>query len=222
MHIGRLIARLNPSTVRFDVGVGGIPELTAQDVAAALGMVRHDLGARLLQVAYGDAHGAELQRTRDLLCDAQRDEWLRREHRVSTAAAALGGAGRPAGYRERREFDDARADRWPRWITDVSAGETNPLYATVRAGVLTEVRQPMRCHACAGRGEVLVDGLVSVCSICRGTGYSAASSRGRARLLGIAEGPYRRNWQSVYEWTLEACGQAMDSAARDIVRALAA
>ena len=40
----RLVARLNPTTVRYDVGRGGIPDLTAQDIAAALAFVPAGLG----------------------------------------------------------------------------------------------------------------------------------------------------------------------------------
>ncbi len=47
-HVGKLLARLNPTTVRYDIGRGGMPELTPQDIAGALAMVPAGLGRELI------------------------------------------------------------------------------------------------------------------------------------------------------------------------------
>jgi len=44
------LARLNPTTCRFGMGKGGIPELSNIDIAAALAMSGDQLGAHLLQL----------------------------------------------------------------------------------------------------------------------------------------------------------------------------
>lgn len=48
-----MLARLNPQTVRFDVGQGGgAPSLTTSDIAAALGMVPAGLGREVMEAVY--------------------------------------------------------------------------------------------------------------------------------------------------------------------------
>ena len=43
MNVRKLMARLNASTVRFDIGRGGVPEFTPQDIAGSLAFVRDEL-----------------------------------------------------------------------------------------------------------------------------------------------------------------------------------
>jgi len=50
-----LLARLNPTTCRLDIGRGGVPELTNIDIAGALGMVKDRLGRALLELLYWDS-----------------------------------------------------------------------------------------------------------------------------------------------------------------------
>lgn len=38
MSVDELLGRLEPTGPKFDIGRGGIPQLTPQDIAAALGM----------------------------------------------------------------------------------------------------------------------------------------------------------------------------------------
>lgn len=223
MHIGRLIARLNPSTVRYDVGSGGIPDLTPQDVAAALGMVRDPLGAALLCVAYGDAGAGVTSQVYELLRAAQRAEWWDREQAMMSGLLAIvEHTGGESLRRAQRLYADAHARRWPRWLTDAELGSINDGYRRVRLGVLAEVQTPLRCHACGGRGTVAdTQGLVSTCGACRGTGYAQASARSRALLLGVDEAAYRRRWSAVYEWTSAYTADTMASAAREAMAALA-
>ncbi|REN10513.1 hypothetical protein DSI35_10890, partial [Mycobacterium tuberculosis] len=60
-NVRELMARLGPSTVKFDTGRGGTPDLTNQDIAAALGMVPAGLGRELLEACWWP-DGAALRR----------------------------------------------------------------------------------------------------------------------------------------------------------------
>lgn len=49
MSVDELLGRLEPTGPKFDIGRGGIPQLTPQDIAAALGMCE-DKFARAMRV----------------------------------------------------------------------------------------------------------------------------------------------------------------------------
>lgn len=49
------LARLNPATCRFDIGAGGIPALTTQDFAGALGWTHQQVGSALLELSVNGA-----------------------------------------------------------------------------------------------------------------------------------------------------------------------
>lgn len=55
--VRELLGRLSAATVRFDTGRGGLPELTPQDVAGALGMVAPGLGRDFLEFLHGPSMG---------------------------------------------------------------------------------------------------------------------------------------------------------------------
>ena len=78
-------ARLGPSTVKFDIGMGGgKPDLTNQDIAAALGMVPAGLGRELLEACWWP-DGAALRRhkLRDAVIALVTPELQRQQRRSS-------------------------------------------------------------------------------------------------------------------------------------------
>ncbi len=78
----RLLARLNPSTIRYDTLPGGVPELTAQDIAHALGLVPVGLGREVLQACWWP-DGAALRRSP---CAMRRWPWWCRRFDGSSSA----------------------------------------------------------------------------------------------------------------------------------------
>ena len=86
--MSELLARLNPKTARFDIGTGGIHEITDQDIAAALGMVANKFGARILLRMHApgmvDWHKLDME-----VFDLVRGEWRRREEERVTAELRL-------------------------------------------------------------------------------------------------------------------------------------
>jgi hypothetical protein len=215
MHIGKMMARLNPSNVRFDVGSGGTPNLTAADIAAALGMVPAGLGRELLCLVWWPA-GASLTAAdlAKILSDAQRVEWRRREERLLDATLSVAVHTGGDSLREaQRKYAAAHAARWPRWIVDAELGTANAGYERVRGAVLAELASPGKCPTCGGRGSTAADGLVITCRQCTGTGNRRISDAWRAEALNITEGGYRHTWRPVYEWTIELCADALRVAA---------
>lgn len=59
-----LSSRMGPTTVKFDTGRGGTPDLTTQDIAAALAYVQDGLGRELLEALWWPESAA---RRRDYL-----------------------------------------------------------------------------------------------------------------------------------------------------------
>lgn len=219
MHIGKLMARLNPKNVRFDVGTGGIPELTPQDIAAALGMVEDGLGREMLcQVWWPDGAKLSEHNLLDVLADAQRQEWQFREDAMVNATLAVAWR----GHNARDAFAAAKANRWPRLVhvkTDLPT--IAPGYGKVRRAVLDEMKGAGLCSSCRGRtvqaGE---NGVMRVCSACLGSGHQAISSRARAEACGIEWKTFRDDWQKVYEWTAELCSQSLLRAHRQFLGAI--
>jgi len=224
MHTGKTMARLHAKPASWSIGSGGIPDMTAQDIAAALGTIGDSLGRELLcRVWWPDGAEHTEKHLADALTAMQRKEWIGREKAMQDAlwlvASHTGGA---SLRRAQRKYADAHARRWPMWIADVDMAQESPGYGRVRVGVLTEISRPGLCHTCGGRGEVRQRGLVVTCSDCRGTGRRRISDRSRAQILGIDESTYRRGkWRDVYMWTLELCTDAMADADRAMRLALA-
>lgn len=213
------MARLNPKNVRFDVGSGGIPELTPQDIAAALGMVEDGIGREMLcQVWWPD--GAKLTEGNllEVLADAQRQEWQHREDAVVNATLAVAWR----GHNAREAFAQAQENRWPRLI-HVKTGLPTiaPGYSKVRMAVLKEMKGAGLCSICHGRTVTSAsNGVVTMCQACLGSGHQATSSRSRAEACGIEWKTFRDDWQKVYEWTAELCSQSLTRAHRQFLAAI--
>lgn len=92
MNPRETMARLGPSTVKFDIGRGGgKPDLTNQDIAAALGMVPAGLGRELLEACWWP-DGAALRRhkLRDAVIALVTPELQRQQRRLAEARTDLG------------------------------------------------------------------------------------------------------------------------------------
>jgi hypothetical protein len=213
-----LMARLGPTTVKFDIGRGGKPDLTNQDIAAALGMVPAGLGRELLEACWWP-DGAALRRhkLRDAVIALVQPELLKQQRRLADARTELGIAQVCMGWAgavtaaQRAERDRAatrlgqvKAQCWP-----ISTLESLP---TLAAAVIDEIAKCPHCAACEGRGVVNSDEVRVPCKPCEGSGLVAISDRRRAAAIGRDESTYRAKWRGVYEWLLQRMIEAEQEA----------
>jgi hypothetical protein len=224
MHVGKLMARLNPKNVRFDVGAGGIPELTSTDIAAALGMVPAGLGRELLCLMWWpDSACYSRPKATAMVNDLMMAEWSRRESAMLDAMLAVSvSTGGTSLSRARRMYDEAHAARWPT-MTHVERGITYPVepYTRMAMAVIAEVVTPRICPHCNGSCEVSSRAGPVACDRCEGRGTVPFSNTGRAEALRISESNYRNNWDGVYGWLVTHCTEAVVGAARAMESAAA-
>lgn len=213
-----LMARLGPSTVKFDTGRGGKPDLTNQDIAAALGMVPAGLGRELLEACWWP-DGAALRRhkLRDAVIALVTPELRRQQRRLADARTELGLAEVCMGWagavtaEQRAERDRAahrlgqiKAQCWP-----ISTLESLP---TLAMAVISEIAHRPHCAGCEGRGQAVSGELLMTCKVCGGSGLVAVSDRRRAAAIGRDESTYRAKWRAVYEWLLQGMIEAEQEA----------
>lgn len=225
-NVRELMARLGPSTVKFDTGRGGTPDLTNQDIAAALGMVPAGLGRELLEACWWP-DGAALRRhkLRDAVIALVTPELRRQQRRLADARTELGIAEVCMGWagavtaEQRAERDRAahrlgqiKAQCWP-----ISTLESLPSLA---GAVIGEIAKLPHCDTCKGRGDKMNDDLRVVCKACGGSGLIGISDRRRAAAIGRDEAAYRRTWKPVYEWLLGKMVDAEQDAAWHMRNAL--
>ncbi len=218
-NVRELMARLGPSTVKFDTGRGGMPDLTNQDIAAALGMVPAGLGRELLEACWWpDGAALRRHRLRDAVIALVTPELRRQQRKLADARTDLGLAEVCMGWagvvtaEQRAERDRAahrlvqvRAQCWP-----ISTLESLP---TLAAAVIGEIAKRPNCPGCEGRGETMSGELLKICKVCRGSGLGAVSDRRRAVAIGRDEAAYRRTWKPVFEWLLARMVEAEQEAA---------
>lgn len=226
--VREMLARLNPTTVKFDVGKGGgMPELTNIDIAGALGMVTPGLGREVLEACW-NPDGARLRRykLRDAVVALVEPEVRRQRNRLWEAgldlqlakqAAAWSGSGmtheqRVALDQARSRYEQVQDQCWPK-----SAMDSLP---TLAGAVLSEIAKANHCEACTGRGERLVGETVRVCTECGGRGIVPVSDRRRAKAIGRDVAAYQRTWRPVYLWLLDQMRDAEQQAARELAGAL--
>ncbi len=222
----RLLARLNPSTIRYDTLPGGVPELTAQDIAHALGLVPAGLGREVLQACWWP-DGAALRRgpLRDAAVALVVPEIRRQQQRLLEARTDVGivkacmgwtrattSAQQAALRRAEERLDKLKAHPWPQ--------ATLEMLPVLVAAVVDELSTPQLCPCCHGQGERRVGALVKVCTACGGSGAVPASDRKRAAAIGRDESTYRTTWRGLYEWLLERMGVAERQAATQLQEAL--
>ncbi|MFG1468707.1 hypothetical protein [Xylella fastidiosa] len=222
----RLLACLNPSTIRYDTLPGGVPELTAQDIAHALGLVPAGLGREVLEACWWP-DGAALRRgpLRDAAVALVVPEIRRQQQRLLEARTDVGivkacmgwtrattSAQQAALRRAEERLDKLKAHLWPQ--------ATLEMLPVLVAAVVDELSTPQLCPCCHGRGERRVGALVKVCTACGGSGAVPASDRKRAAAIGRDESTYRTTWRSLYEWLLDRMGVAERQAATQLQEAL--
>jgi hypothetical protein len=209
MNPCELVARLNPGSVRLDGGGrGGIPEYTAQDIAAAIGMIR-DTFAREAFCAIWWPDGARLvwRELDAMIAVRQFGEWRERADALVTAQLAVAQAAMRSGAEAHAQLrraeallQRARAAMWPP-LGDAS-------YALTRTAVIDEMRATRTCQECNGRGSARAAELVVTCAGCMGSGRLPVSDAKRARAIERKEGAYRHSWRDVYEWTMRLIADA--------------
>lgn len=227
--VRELLARLNQTTVRFDVGQGGgIPSLANIDIAGALGMVSPGLGREVLEACWWP-DGARLRRhkLRDAVVALVEPEIRRQRNRLWDAgldlqlakqAAAWGAAGmtdaqRVEIERARARYEQVQAQCWPQ-----STMESLP---TIAGAVLAEISSRCLCAACEGRGELVIGGVLRECKACEGRGAMAVSDRQRAKAIGRDVAAFSRVWKTLYLWLLDRFRDAEQKAALELAEAVA-
>lgn len=217
-NVRELMARLGPSTVKFDTGRGGTPDLTNQDIAAALGMVPAGLGRELLEACWWpDGAALRRHRLRDAVIALVTPELRRQQRKLADARTELGLAEVCMGWagavtaEQRAERDRAahrlgqiKAQCWP-----ISTLESLPSLA---AAAILEMATRPHCPGCEGRGETMSGDLRVVCKACGGSGLGAISDRRRAAAIGKDESTYRSKWRGVFEWMLQQFTEAEQEA----------
>jgi hypothetical protein len=217
--VHKLMGRLNATTCRFDIGRGGIPELTAQDIAGALGMIQDEF-AREVFCAVWWPDGARLMAKEldRIIAAMQFGEWKARfdamlDAQLKVAQAELRNDRREV-FAARAVLENAKSEMWPTLREDA--------YRLVRLAAIEELRAPKSCTSCQGRATAAVGELVVKCEACDGSGVMPVSNRRRAAALRINESTYRRVWQPVYEWTYRRVSDAEHAGAREFGKRIAA
>lgn len=225
MSVREMMARLNAKTIRYDVGRGGKPELTDQDIAAAVGMCANETARELFcWIWWPSAVGARTAATRKLVLQEVWKEYNDRYVAVETARLAvhnfeciLAGAHR-ISEDDRQELERRRAtvrhvhaSVWPARME---------MYARIVDTVVEEIRSPRPCPDCSGRGHRPVDGVVRTCSRCNGQGHVREFNTWRAARLGVSESRYRATWSVVYDWVFKTLDELEQEARSTIEEAL--
>lgn len=223
MHVGKLMARLNAKNVRFDVGTGGLPELTPQDVAAALGMVPAGLGRELLcRLWWPDGSTLTARELSRLLLGTIQAEWARRESAMLDGLLAVAAhTGGESLRQAQRRYAAAHANRWPKYVVNAETGETNKVYENLARCVVFELIEPKHCPACGGRGHVRSETGPKKCDRCEGAGVVSYGNTRRARHLGVLESSYRQQWDRPYTWLLDLVTDQLRTATYAMERAAA-
>jgi hypothetical protein len=228
MNIEELAAWLNPQTIRYDTGRGGIPTITPQDVAAALGVARgkEPLGVEIiLQRSAPDLAATNAKTRRQMLVDLVIREHTRRQRALIVAGEAKLTAELRAEFRQasrlevsaaRQKHEEARAAAWPKL-----GGQ----WARLIDLVDREMASHGRCRTCDGTGEIWVQTAAgldarAMCKRCGGTGVEPVSGRKRSEMVGITEATWRQCWQQPHDWLFAECERARLNARRIAGRAL--
>ncbi|PMQ04181.1 hypothetical protein DyAD56_15950 [Dyella sp. AD56] len=223
-HPAYLLARLHPKNVRFDIGSGGLPELTSSDIAGALGMVPRGLGRDLLCLYWWPDSRWSLQHHALNAMNAElMAEYRRRENAMLDATLAIAiSSDRFALRRAQGMYASAHENRWP--SVDEVQNEIrlpNPAYARLAPAVLAEILSPRQCPDCEGRKEVASRTGPKPCGRCQEQGVIPSKNVDRAGALGIKEDAYRKTWHYVYTWLMDHCADGLAAASRALERAAA-
>lgn len=220
-RLGLLMARLNPKNVRFDVGLGGMPALTPQDVAAALGMVDDGLGREaLMLVHWPDGAIRNRQKLLSLMTAAQLCEYNRLERAADAAMARMATCDPSRQAREQSLFQRADRERWPAWVTKREPLRMSEVYGRIRLGVSEELSKPRLCPQCGGRELRDRKGNPRTCERCLGHGTVAHGPSWRAKRLGMTRAGFCQRWEQPYQWLFDTVRDALSAAESDLIDAL--
>ncbi len=227
MNPREAMGRLGPTTVKFDIGRGGgKPDLTNQDIAAALGMVPAGLGRELLEACWWpDAAALRRHKLRDAVIALVTPELQRQQRRLAEARTDLGLAEVCIGWAgaataEQRANRDAAQQRLGRVKAQCWPISTLESLPTLAMAVINEIAQRPHCAACEGRGQTVSGELLMTCKVCGGSGLGQVSDRRRAAAIERDEAGYRRTWKPVYEWLLTKMVEAEQEASWHMRNAL--
>lgn len=226
MNVCKMMGRLYAQTVRYDTGRGGIPELTPQDLAAAVGMVSNDLAREVFCWIWWPASSKEATaKVRALVLDEVLREFNRRYAAADAARARLRECEARAALtnrdndeagieakRARRVFEQVHSTVWP---------ATMATYPKILDAVVEELRQPRHCPDCDGRGTRSTGGLVHDCDRCGGTGHVSEYNTWRAQKIGTSESRFRATWLPIYQWVYSMVEELAHEAARKVAMAIA-
>lgn len=208
MDSREILARLNPTNVRFDVGRGGgVPELTNIDIAGALGMVPAGLGREVLEACWWpDGAATRKHGLRDAVVALVGTELARQNKKLievhldaQLAGAAIQWGGRASTAEQRAEVDRAQ-------------------------GRLTEVRKQCWPKNTMERlpviARAIVDEIVGNIAALDESGEVLTPDRRRALAIGVDPSDYPKRWKVVYQWVMDRMVEAEQDAAHALTRAL--
>ncbi|WP_293716449.1 MULTISPECIES: hypothetical protein [unclassified Stenotrophomonas] len=190
--VRELLARLNPTTIRMDIGTGsggGVDALTNIDIAGALGMVPAGLGRDLLELLHGpNPSRADIFRSFEGAVRVAMEERARRLNEYFDAKTTLGIADCIAKFhRDRSE-----------------AGRRNIGILRARVSVAHDRLFPDR----------LEERLPDITAVCIGhMRGERLSNRERAAAIGVSDSSYREAWAGVVDWLLARLVEAEQQAA---------
>lgn len=220
-RLGLLMARLNPKNVRFDVGAGGTPSLTPQDIAAALGMVPDGLGREaLMLVHWPDGAARNRQKMLTLMTLAQLGEYNRLERAADAAMARMATCDPTQHAREESAFRRADRNRWPAWVTKREPLKMSEVYGRIRLAVMDELGNPRSCPECGGRDLRDRKGNPRTCDRCLGHGTVAHGSSWRAKRLGKTRAGFLKSWEPAYQWLFDLVRDELSAAESCLLHAL--
>ena len=223
-HPAYLLARMHPKNVRFDIGTGGVPELTSSDIAGALGMVPAGIGRELLcLVWWPDSRASIEHHAINRLNATLLSEWSRRESSMLDAMLAIAGShGRESLRSAQSKYASAHGNRWPS-INQVENDFRSPqgAYGLLAPAVVAEILHPRQCPQCDGRGSAQTRLGMVKCDRCNESGLVAMTNTDRASALKITEQNYRARWDGPYTWLRDFCTDALRSASKALEAAAA-
>lgn len=243
--VRRLIARLGAASAKLEGGRGGIPDLTPQDIAGAMGYARQTLG-RDADLAMGvfcacwwpdtaEGRGGWLQLWRRLMIEAHR-RWGAAEDAELTfdlAEAELSWQVqalpphrrlvlppelqrvRAAVEQRSREYAALRALCWPR----PRACDGQSVYERISKAAIDELANPHHCVHCGGLGWIRSPTGPKACDKCDKRGIVPRSARARAEAVQLSKNGFLA-WEPVYQFAVQLASEAEIDAASHLRRAL--
>lgn len=190
-----------------------MPEFTASDVAAALGLIEDEFSRELLCYLWltdgARCSSSEIERMmlhrvmkeckpRAMEVAVTRLTYTMAELELMSArATSRTVAATLERYRTAMEVAEKR--KWP---------APRAMYRTMVRSVLQEIASPKFCPQCCGVGQFIHHAQHISCTNCDGAGAMMLSGLARARRLDMTWHAYNKAWKAPYEWAVESCRAA--------------